>query len=73
MDEWIREQMLTILKDEQMIDHIMTGGYQHAERRTREMTAVVQMLSELGLDSFTSKASIQQLTDIQSQKEKQCR
>ena len=68
LEEWIREQMLTVIAREQIIDRMVTGSYDHARRRADEMTAVSAMLRELGVSPYTSEAAVQRLKVTQEQK-----
>lgn len=65
MDEYTRHQLATILKDESMIEHFITGSHKHAERRMNEMEAVVELLDGIGVSAFTSQASVDRLREIQ--------
>lgn len=65
LEAWLREQMLTIIANEQIIDRLVTGSRDHAQRRVDEMEAVSEMLRELGVEPLTSEASRRRLIDIQ--------
>jgi 3-hydroxyisobutyrate dehydrogenase-like beta-hydroxyacid dehydrogenase len=64
MEPWIREQMMTILRDEAMIDRFVEGSRKHAARRIHEMDAVTDLLTELGVESYSSRAARQRLADL---------
>jgi 3-hydroxyisobutyrate dehydrogenase-like beta-hydroxyacid dehydrogenase len=61
---YAREQMMTILQDEPMIDRFVSGSRIHASRRIHEMDAVIEMLLELGVPSHTSAAARQRLKEL---------
>jgi len=64
MSEFARAQMMTILRDEAMIDRFVNGSIKHAQRRVQEMGAVVEMLNSIGVSAFTSHAAMQRLKEI---------
>jgi 3-hydroxyisobutyrate dehydrogenase-like beta-hydroxyacid dehydrogenase len=64
MSQFARAQMLTILRDEAMIDRFVNGSLKHARRRVHEMEAVVEMLDSIGVSAFTSHAAVQRLKEI---------
>jgi 3-hydroxyisobutyrate dehydrogenase-like beta-hydroxyacid dehydrogenase len=64
MDEYARKQMMTILRDEAMIDRFVDGSRKHAGRRIHEMEAVVEMLDSIGVPPFTSRASLEKLKTL---------
>lgn len=66
-EDWLREQILTMIPSEQTIDRLVTGSAVHAQRRVREMAVVSDMLREIGVSPFTSEAAVQRLLEIQSQ------
>jgi hypothetical protein len=53
--------MLTLLKDEPMIDRMVSGSKTHARRRIHEMDAVIELLQEVGVPAHTSAAARQRL------------
>lgn len=67
---WIREQMLTIIPEEQFIERMINGSHLHAQRRIHEMAAVSDMLREIGVTPYTSEAAVQWLRDIEQAKVK---
>jgi 3-hydroxyisobutyrate dehydrogenase-like beta-hydroxyacid dehydrogenase len=67
-EAWLREQMLTIIPDEQIIERMIDGSRVHAERRIHEMSAVSDMLREIGVTPYTSVAAAQWLTKLQQAK-----
>jgi hypothetical protein len=56
--------MMTILRDEAMIDRFVDGSRKHAGRRIHEMEAVVEMLDSIGVPPFTSRASLEKLKTL---------
>jgi 3-hydroxyisobutyrate dehydrogenase-like beta-hydroxyacid dehydrogenase len=64
MREFARAQMMTLLRDEAMIDRFVNGSLKHARRRVHEMEAVVEMLNSIGVSAFTSQAAMQRLKEI---------
>jgi 3-hydroxyisobutyrate dehydrogenase-like beta-hydroxyacid dehydrogenase len=68
---YAREQMLTILNDEPMIDRFVSGSIRHASRRIHEMDAVIDMLHALGVQAHTSAAARQRLIELLSSQEEQ--
>lgn len=65
MSDYARQQMMTILQDESMIDRFVEGSRAHAKRRMQEMEAVVELLESVGVSAFTSRASLEKLREIQ--------
>jgi 3-hydroxyisobutyrate dehydrogenase-like beta-hydroxyacid dehydrogenase len=61
LTSYAREQMLTLLKDEPMIDRMVSGSKTHARRRIHEMDAVIELLQEVGVPAHTSAAARQRL------------
>jgi 3-hydroxyisobutyrate dehydrogenase-like beta-hydroxyacid dehydrogenase len=68
MSEYARSQIMTILREEAMIDRFVSGSIKHAERRVHEMEAVVEMLNSIGVSAFTSHAALKKLKEIMEQK-----
>ena len=64
LEGWAREQMLTILRDESMIDRFVEGSQTHAARRIDEMNAVISLLQELGVQPYSSSAARERLRDL---------
>jgi 3-hydroxyisobutyrate dehydrogenase-like beta-hydroxyacid dehydrogenase len=64
VSEFARAQMLTLLRDEALIDRFVNGSIKHAQRRVHEMEAVVEMLNSVGVSAFTSQAARQRLKEI---------
>jgi 3-hydroxyisobutyrate dehydrogenase-like beta-hydroxyacid dehydrogenase len=64
MDAYARAQMMTILRDEAMIDRFVNGSKKHAQRRMHEMEAVVELLDSIGVSAFTSRASVEKLKEL---------
>lgn len=61
---YAREQMLTVLKDEPMIDRFVNGSRKHARRRLHEMDAVIELLQSISVEAHSSVAARQRLTDL---------
>jgi 3-hydroxyisobutyrate dehydrogenase-like beta-hydroxyacid dehydrogenase len=61
---YARQQMLTILKDEPMIDRFVSGSRKHAARRLHEMDAVIELLQSINVESHNSVAARQRLSDL---------
>lgn len=61
LEDYARQQLLTILSDEAMIDRFVQGSRDHAIRRRREMEAVAALLEEVGVVPRTTMAAIDQL------------
>ena len=68
LENYARQQMMTLLNDEAMIDRFVQGSHKHADRRIHEMEAVVALLDSIGVASFSSQASIAKLNDVKAQK-----
>lgn len=68
MTEYARAQIMTLLRDEAIIDRFVSGNIIHAQRRVDEMEAVVEMLNSIDVTSFTSEASILKLKEILGRK-----
>jgi 3-hydroxyisobutyrate dehydrogenase-like beta-hydroxyacid dehydrogenase len=64
LESYAREQMLTILRDEPMIDRFVTGSQTHARRRIHEMDDVVELLQSIGVQSHCSSAARQRLFEL---------
>jgi 3-hydroxyisobutyrate dehydrogenase-like beta-hydroxyacid dehydrogenase len=64
MSEYGRVQLMTLLRDEAMIDRFVSGSMKHARRRVQEMQAVVDMLNSIGVSAFTSEAAMQKLKEL---------
>ena len=62
MEDYIRNQMRTILGiDDPSIDVFVNGSHTHAERRSHEMEAVVEMLTDEGLSANSSNSALEKL------------
>lgn len=68
LTEYARAQLMTLLRDEAMIDRFVEGSLKHAPRRIHEMQAVVEMLDAIGVSAFTSRASLLKLKEIMERK-----
>jgi 3-hydroxyisobutyrate dehydrogenase-like beta-hydroxyacid dehydrogenase len=64
LGDYAREQMMTILRGEGMIDRFVDGSRKHAGRRIHEMEAVVEMLEVIGVAAFSSRAALERLKEI---------
>ncbi|MCB0167587.1 MAG: NAD(P)-dependent oxidoreductase [Anaerolineae bacterium] len=61
LEDYARQQLLTLLPNEAMIDRFVEGSRTHAVRRSREMEAVAALLEEIGVPSYTTTAALEQL------------
>ena len=61
MEDYAREQMMSLLKDEAMIDHFVAGSKKHATRCIHEMEAVVELLNNIDISPLTSQAAVNKL------------
>lgn len=64
LDSYAREQMMTILRDEDMIDRFVEGSRIHARRRIHEMDAVIELLQSLDVQTYSSSAARHSLMDL---------
>lgn len=71
LESWVREQMMTLLRDEAMIDRFVEGSRIHAERRIHEMDAVIDLLEEVDVQSYTSSAARQRLVALAAEQHSQ--
>jgi 3-hydroxyisobutyrate dehydrogenase-like beta-hydroxyacid dehydrogenase len=67
LGDYARTQMMTILRDESLIDRFVGGSIKHAGRRIHEMEAVIEMLDSIGVSAFTSRAALEKLKKIKEQ------
>jgi hypothetical protein len=58
-EQWMREHITAelIVTDASAVDRIIHGTYKHAPRRTAEMQAAADMLTELGVPPLIAEAS----------------
>ncbi|WP_314173129.1 NAD(P)-dependent oxidoreductase [Streptomyces winkii] len=58
-EEWLRENIAAELEraDAATLDRLVSGTHRHAVRRTSEMAAAAEMLTELGVEPAVSAAS----------------
>ncbi len=63
MSEYAHAQMMTILRDESMIDRFMAGSKKHAQRRIHEMKAVTELLNSIGVSAHMSRAAMKNLEE----------
>jgi 3-hydroxyisobutyrate dehydrogenase-like beta-hydroxyacid dehydrogenase len=61
---WAREQLLTALPDEKMIDRFVEGSRTHAARRADEMRAAAALLAELEVGSDMTDATLRWLEKL---------
>ena len=64
LDAYAREQMMTILRDEPMIDRFVNGSRIHARRRIHEMDTVIELLQSLDVETYSSEAARAHLIDL---------
>lgn len=65
-EAWTREQLLTVIRDEALIDRFVEGSRTHAARRIDEMEAVAALLAEIGVASLMTQATIERLEKLVS-------
>jgi 3-hydroxyisobutyrate dehydrogenase-like beta-hydroxyacid dehydrogenase len=63
-EEWAREQILTVLSNESLLDRLVTGSRLHAERRIHEMEAARELMVEVGASPFVVGATIRRLEEL---------
>jgi 3-hydroxyisobutyrate dehydrogenase-like beta-hydroxyacid dehydrogenase len=68
MRAYARAQIMTLLREEAMIDRFVDGSRKHAARRIHEMEAVVEMLNSIGVSAFASRASLEKLKELAEKK-----
>jgi 3-hydroxyisobutyrate dehydrogenase-like beta-hydroxyacid dehydrogenase len=58
-EDWVRQNIVTELTaaDASTLDRLVSGTHRHAVRRTAEMTAAADMLTELGVEPAVAAAS----------------
>jgi 3-hydroxyisobutyrate dehydrogenase-like beta-hydroxyacid dehydrogenase len=61
---WAREQILTVLREESLIDRLVAGSRIHAVRRVHEMEAARELLAEIGVAPFITSAAIKRLESL---------
>jgi 3-hydroxyisobutyrate dehydrogenase-like beta-hydroxyacid dehydrogenase len=66
-EAWARTQLLTVMRDESLIDRFMEGSRTHAGRRVHEMHAAAELLVGLGVASHMTNAAIQRLMDLETE------
>ncbi len=64
LEAYARQQMMTILNDEAMIDRFVQGSKKHASRRIHEMEAVISLLETIEVSSVISQASVEKLKEL---------
>lgn len=60
-EAWAREQLLTVIPDEALINRFVEGTRTHAARRVHEMEAAATLLAEIGVAADVTKATINRL------------
>ena len=63
-EEWAGEQLLTVIRDERLIDRLVEGSRTHAARRVHEMEAAAELLAEIGVASYMTNATIERLKKL---------
>jgi 3-hydroxyisobutyrate dehydrogenase-like beta-hydroxyacid dehydrogenase len=66
--DYARSQLVTLVRDEALIDRFVSGSRVHAKRRVHEMETVVEMLNAIGVSAFSSHAALQKLKELSEQK-----
>jgi 3-hydroxyisobutyrate dehydrogenase-like beta-hydroxyacid dehydrogenase len=68
LESWLHEDIVAELTraNASTVDRLVTGSIAHAVRRTHEMAAAVEMLSDLGVPARTTRASHNWLYDLSS-------
>lgn len=64
-EEWLREEIVAVL-GEPLLDRLVSGTLQHAERRSREMEDAAAHLRDLGVDPHVAPAVGRLLKEIAS-------
>lgn len=65
-EAWTREQLLSVIRDEALIDRFVEGSQTHAARRIHEMEAAAALLAELGVAGSMTQATIERLKKLVS-------
>ena len=65
-EEWTREQLLTVIGDETLIDRFIEGGRIHAARRTDELNAAVELLTEIKVAPLMTNATVKRLEALKT-------
>jgi 3-hydroxyisobutyrate dehydrogenase-like beta-hydroxyacid dehydrogenase len=63
-EAWTREQLLTVIRDERLIDRLVEGSHTHAARRVHEMEAAAELLTEIGVTPSMTNATIERLKKL---------
>jgi hypothetical protein len=63
-ERWAREQLLTVIQDERLIDRLVEGSHTHAARRVHEMEAAAELLAEIGVAPYMTNATIKRLEKL---------
>lgn len=63
-EAWTREQLLTVLRDESLIDRFVEGSRIHANRRIHEMKAAAELLTEVKVVPLVTNATIKRLKTL---------
>jgi 3-hydroxyisobutyrate dehydrogenase-like beta-hydroxyacid dehydrogenase len=62
---WTRQQLLTVIPDEALLDRFVTGSRTHAARRVVEMQATTELLAEIKATSYMTQATVKWLTKLE--------
>jgi 3-hydroxyisobutyrate dehydrogenase-like beta-hydroxyacid dehydrogenase len=65
-EEWTREQLLTVIRDESLIDRFLEGSRIHAARRIHEMKAATELLTEINVVPFMTNATVRRLKALKA-------
>lgn len=63
-EAWAREQLLSVLREERLIDRFLEGSQTHAARRIHEMEAVAELLTEIDVAPYMTQATIKRLEQL---------
>ena len=65
-EAWTREQLLTVIRDESLIDRFVEGSRIHAARRLDEMNAAAELLTEIDIAPLMTEATIKRLEALKA-------
>jgi hypothetical protein len=65
-EEWTREQLMTVIRDESLIDRFVKGSRIHAARRIHEMKAATELLTEINVVPFMTDATVRRLKALKT-------
>ncbi|MDX1437081.1 MAG: NAD(P)-binding domain-containing protein [Anaerolineales bacterium] len=60
-EAWSREQIQAVLKDDGLLERLVSGSRAHAARRVHEMVAARELMVEVGVSPFIADAALQRL------------